>query len=499
MGERMTVLLYILGVILFLAAIGLSIGLHEIGHLVPAKNFGVKVTDYMIGFGPTLVSFKRGETRYGIKLLPLGGFIAMPGMYPPKEATHTRAQDVPNEKTVQGIVREAAKKRHANLNLTDPQQPVVTDTREDGTPRKGRLFENTLADAREFSNRGIEPGEEHRTFYALNLPKRLVVMFGGPFMNLLLGIAILALVLLGIGVPGPSTTVATVVECAVPASEAQARQAAGNDDCKPDDQLTPAWETGIEPGDTILEIGGTPVESWDHMTEQIRAAAGTTVPIKLERDGQVITKDVPIITSERPKTDENGVPIVNSDGIPETEQAGFLGVSPTQELAPIPVSEFPGTVWSSITQTFTALFHLPQRLVEIGQIAISGGDRPADGPIGVVGIGRVAGEIVSTDLFDVVDKVQLGLSLVASLNFFLFAFNLVPLLPLDGGHIAVALYEGARRRINLARGRGIVGPFDTARLLPLTYGVVGVMLVMTFLLLYVDLFNPITLRDLFGG
>ena len=178
----MTVLLYILGVILFLAAIGLSIGLHEIGHLVPAKKFGVKVTDYMIGFGPTLVSFKRGETRYGIKLLPLGGFIAMPGMYPPKEATHTRAQDVPNEKTVQGIVREAAKKRHANLNLTDPQQPVVTDTREDGTPRKGRLFENTLADAREFSNRGIEPGEEHRTFYALNLPKRLVVMFGGPFM-----------------------------------------------------------------------------------------------------------------------------------------------------------------------------------------------------------------------------------------------------------------------------------------------------------------------------
>ncbi|WP_293847964.1 RIP metalloprotease [uncultured Brevibacterium sp.] len=503
----MTILLYILGVILFLAAIGLSIGLHEIGHLVPAKKFGVKVTDYMIGFGPTLVSFKRGETRYGIKLLPLGGFIAMPGMYPPKEATHTRAQDVPDEKTVRGIVREAAKKRHANQELADSQtqnpadsqQPVVTDTRQDGTPRKGRLFENTLADAREFSNRGIEPGEEHRTFYALNLPKRLVVMFGGPFMNLLLGIGILALVLLGIGVPGPSTTVATVVECAVPASEAQARQAAGNDDCTPKDQLTPAWETGIKPGDKILEIGGTPVESWDHMTEQIRAAAGTTVPIKLERDGQVITKDVPIITSERPKTDENGSPITRADGTPETEQAGFLGVSPTQELTPIPVSEFPGTVWSSITQTFSALFHLPQRLVEIGQIAINGGDRPADGPIGVVGIGRVAGEIVSTDLFDVVDKIQLGLSLVASLNFFLFAFNLVPLLPLDGGHIAVALYEGARRRINLARGRGIVGPFDTARLLPLTYGVVGVMLVMTLLLLYVDLFNPITLRDLFGG
>lgn len=488
----MTIVLYILGVLLFLAAIGLSIGLHELGHLVPAKKFGVKVTDYMIGFGPTIVSFKRGETRYGIKLLPLGGFIAMPGMYPPKEATHTRAEDVKGENTVTGIVTTAANKRRT-------QAPVITDTRPDGTRRKGRLFEQTLTDARDYSNRGIAPGEEHRTFYALNLPKRLVVMFGGPVMNLVLGTVILAIVFLAIGVPGPSTTVATVVECAVPASEAQARQAAGNTNCAPGDPQTPAWQTGIQPGDKITAINGQQVTDWQQLTDLIRQSAGTTVPIEIARGDQTVVKDVPIITSERPALNSDGSPVMNADGTPVTTQAGFLGVSPTQEFAPMPLAEFPGAVGQSIAQTFNALIHLPERLVQTGEIALSGGERPADGPIGVVGIGRVAGEIVSTDLFNFVDKVQLGLSLVASLNFFLFAFNLVPLLPLDGGHIAVALYEGVRRRINLARGRGIVGPFDTARLLPLTYGIVGIMLVMTVLLVYVDIFNPIRLSDLFGG
>ena len=133
------------------------------------------------------------------------------------------------------------------------------------------------------------------------------------------------------------------------------------------------------------------------------------------------------------------------------------------------------------------------KLVDIGKVAVGGAERDPNGPMGMVGVGRVAGEIVSAEAFEVVDKVQLGLSLAASLNLFLFAFNMVPLLPLDGGHIAVALYEGARRRINLSRRRGLIGPFDTAKLLPLTYGVVGVLLCMTVLLVYVDIVKPVRL------
>ena len=89
----MTVVLYIVGIVLFLIGISISIGLHELGHLTPAKKFGVKVTHYMVGFGPTVFSFRRGETEYGIKALPLGGFIAMPGMYPPLKATTRRADE----------------------------------------------------------------------------------------------------------------------------------------------------------------------------------------------------------------------------------------------------------------------------------------------------------------------------------------------------------------------------------------------------------------------
>lgn len=146
----MTVVLYIVGIVLFLIGISISIGLHELGHLVPAKKFGVKVTHYMVGFGPTVFSFRRGETEYGIKALPLGGFIAMPGMYPPLVATTRRAG------------RTAAETERNDVGtIGDEQGPSDLATEAPRRPRKqrrGRLFENTMADARDFSNQEIEPG-----------------------------------------------------------------------------------------------------------------------------------------------------------------------------------------------------------------------------------------------------------------------------------------------------------------------------------------------------
>lgn len=496
----MTVVLYIVGIILFLIGISISIGLHELGHLIPAKKFGVKVTHYMVGFGPTVFSFCRGETEYGIKALPLGGFIAMPGMYPPLKATTHRAE------AGSGGVAENAADTAGDDHLGDgpvegtANADVATDVPlRPRKQRRGRLFENTMADARDFSNQEIEPGEEHRTFYALNVPKRLVVMFSGPLVNLVLGIIIIGISLIGIGITTPTTTVQTVVECAVPASEAAQRPADQKKSCQDDDPLTPAWEAGIKPGDDITSVAGVSTDTWDELSSVIKDHAGERVDVEFTRDGATQSVTVPIIAHESARVDDKGQPVMNADGTPQTVTEGFFGVGPVQERQPLPLSEFPGAVWDQVTGVFHAIVTLPVKLVDIAEVATGSKERDAEGLVGMVGVGRIAGEIVSTDQLQIADKAQVGLGMLGSLNIFLFAFNMIPLLPLDGGHIAVGLYEGARRQINKIRGRGKIGPFDTARLLPLTYVVIGLMLCMTALLVYVDLVKPVTLDAIFNS
>ncbi|HLU64595.1 MAG TPA: site-2 protease family protein, partial [Protaetiibacter sp.] len=159
-----TVLLYVLGVVVVAVGLVVSIGLHELGHLIPAKRFGVKVGQFMIGFGPTLFSRRRGETEYGVKLVPLGGYISMAGMYPP--------------------AREGEAARTASTGF----------------------FHTLVQDAREQSAATIAPGDEERVFYRLPVAKRIVVMLGGPAMNLLIAIVLYAVVLCGFGVYQYSTT-----------------------------------------------------------------------------------------------------------------------------------------------------------------------------------------------------------------------------------------------------------------------------------------------------
>ncbi|GAA1852760.1 M50 family metallopeptidase [Brevibacterium marinum] len=516
----MTVVLYIIGIVLFLVGISISIGLHELGHLTPAKKFGVKVTHYMVGFGPTVFSFRRGETEYGIKALPLGGFIAMPGMYPPVGATKKRVGASSETGASAGDLDEAGASGEAGAfgeagaSVESGSSGEARAARESGDvdagvateashrprqQRRGRLFENTMADARDFSNQEIEPGEEHRTFYALNVPKRLVVMFAGPVVNLVLGIIIMAISLIGIGVMAPTTTVQTVVECAVPASEAAQRPADQKESCQENDPLTPAWEAGIKPGDDITSVAGISTDGWDELSSVIKDHAGERVDVEFTRDGEAHSVSVPIIAHERAVVDDRGEPQMNADGTPQTVTEGFFGVGPVQERRPLPLDEFPGAVWDQVSGVFHAIVTLPVKLVDIAEVATGSKERDAEGLVGMVGVGRIAGEIVSTDQLQIVEKAQVGLGMLGSLNIFLFAFNMIPLLPLDGGHIAVGLYEGARRQINRFRGRGKIGPFDTARLLPLTYVVIGLMLCMTALLVYVDLVKPVTLDAIFNS
>ncbi len=433
---------FLVGVLVLVVGLVVSIALHEVGHLVPAKRFGVKVSEYFVGFGPTLWSRRRGETEYGLKAVPLGGYVRMVGMYP-------------------------------------PARPGVA-------PRRRRDGRATLVEeAREYSLAEVRPGEEDRTFYSLSVPKKLVVMLGGPVMNLVIAVVLLAVVLVGFGAPAYTSTLGNVQEC-LPEDPAAT-------ECAATDAAAPGAEAGLRPGDTVLSWDGRPVEDWDDVRAAIAAAGTRPVSVVVERDDRERTVTVTAALSERPVVVDGEV-LTDDAGEPVTEAQPFVGIGPTAALVRQPVTAVPGRVADAVGATVGVVLTLPQRIVDIAQAAF--GEEERDGSVvGLVGVGRWAGEIASIESasYGVVERTADLLGLLASLNLALFVFNLIPLLPLDGGHIAGALWEGLRRRVAAWRHRPDPGPVDVARLLPLTYVVVVGMVGMSLLLAYADIVRPVTL------
>lgn len=444
-------LLFALGVLVIAAGLALSIALHEIGHLVPAKLFGVRVTQYMIGFGPTVVSRTRGETEYGLKAIPLGGYIRMIGMYPPHKG--------------------------------EPEGTI----REDSTGLLQQMTEMS-EDAKAYESAQYGPEDAHRTFVALSVPKKLVVMLGGPTMNLLISVLLMVVLVSGIGLPSVTPTVQSVSECVVPADAPADVSCEGQ-------PPAPALEAGIRPGDVLREIDGAPITRWEDVTEAVRAADDRTIEVVVERDGREIPLEATLVIDARPVLDQDGAAVRDADGRLVTEEVGFLGVAGTPDLVPQSPTEVPAMAWDAFVRTGQIVVTLPVRLYEVAQAAFGSAERDPDGPLGVVGVSRLAGEVASADEpgFELREKVGTMISMLASLNMALFVFNLVPLLPLDGGHVAGALLEGIRRRIARLRVRPDPGPVDMSRMLPLTNAVALVFIVMTLLLLYADIVKPITL------
>jgi membrane-associated protease RseP (regulator of RpoE activity) len=408
---------YLLGVVLFALAIVISVGLHETGHMATAKMFGMKVTRYFIGFGPTLFSFRRGETEYGLKAIPAGAFVKIVGMTPQDD-------DVP-------------------------------------------------------------PGEEHRAMWRYPVWKRTIVLAAGSITHFLLAIFIIYGIILVTGKQNPAyadpnaAAYVDIQECVVPENESRA--------CLPTDPVAPGKLAGLQDGDKIVKLGGAAVPTYDSLFEAIRASRPGPVTVEYERAGELRSAEVTLASVLRNKDPENP----DSEVVSVAALGVAKGLPPGETMAvPVGAIEAVGLTGSAMGNAVVAVGEavkkFPEKIPKLWT-AITGGERDQDTPISVVGASRLGGETFERG------EIAWWFQLLAMLNLFVGIFNLLPLLPLDGGHIAIAWFEKLRTWIYAALRKPDPGRVDYLKLMPVTYFVILVFGGITLLTFAADIVNPIRL------
>ncbi len=425
-------MLYALGVIAFALGLVLSIALHEIGHMVPAKKFGVRVTQYMVGFGPTVWSKHKGDTEYGLKAIPMGGYIRMIGMVPPRQ-----------------------------------------DGKRSRWPRR---MADLVEDFRATSRTEVTDTDGKRQFYRLTPGKKMIVMLGGPTMNLLIFLVITIILYGLIGAKGPTTTVADISKCVVPATFA------GNA-CPADAPNAPAAGV-LQAGDKFLAINGVQIKKWSEAVTIIEASANKPTNLTVRRAGQVVQLTI--------------TPVENTkfvDATSErTKRAGFIGVGTKLDYFPQSPTQIGSIVWQRLTLSVDALKQFPAKIGSLFGTVFEGKPRDRAGAVGVIGLGRIGGEIAQSGNIATLDKVSTLFDLLAGVNLLLFLFNLLPLLPLDGGHVAGAIVEAIRRGIARLRKKPRQIFVDVAQLVPVMYVVASVLIVLSVLIMYADIVKPISIN-----
>lgn len=419
-------LAYITGIVLFALAILISVSLHEAGHMLTAKAFGIKVTRFFVGFGPTLWSFRKGETEYGVKGVPLGGFVKITGMTPLEEEEE------------------------------------------------------------------VEEKDRHRVFWRKPLWQRTIVLAAGSITHFVLGFVALWILVsfVGVGVNPAYAEAATeaqeevIVEVS-PCVETSDPATGTQGDC-PDGQIEgPAAAAGIENDDKIVNVGGTAISDWDSLIAAVSdLTPGRQVGYVVDRDGQTVQGAITPYAAEAENEDGTtetvarlGVYVYVDPAIPY-EAAGTGAVAGVGESFTVTGDMF--------KETFIALGQLPSKIPPLWD-SIWGGERGDDTPVSVVGASRLGGEMVQYEQW------AMFFMLLVVLNYFIGIFNLLPLLPMDGGHIAIAWYEKARSWLASKRGRPDPGRVDYMKLMPLTYAVIVLLGGFMLLTITADIVNPITI------
>ena len=431
-------MLYAIGLLGAIFAIALSIVLHELGHFIPARLFGVKVSQFMVGFGPTLYSRRGKKTNIevGVKAIPFGGYIRMIGMIPP---------------------------------------PPIEDK-----DKKRNFWQKIIKDSRDASWREGDPTRKENTFYALPAWKKVIIMMGGPFMNLVICVCLLSIIYVGIGIPKTSNIVADTSAC-IPITSVQDEPKTAIDYshkvCSPGVHLAPSIVAGLRMNDKILSINGILTPTWIKTSDTIHNLPDQLTTFVIERDGKPLTTPVQLSHTYT----VNGV------------KWGYLGVVAGEGNVSQPWSVLPLVLKSMTVGSVQRLFNLPVGVYKATQATLTGKARPVDSPVSVVGISRISGQIAALPKESNVSKIRSLLNLIAGVNLFLFLFNLLPILPLDGGHVAGAIWESIRRRISLLRKKMDPGPVDVSKMAPVAF-VFGMALILVSLVItFSDIFNPIHL------
>jgi membrane-associated protease RseP (regulator of RpoE activity) len=377
-------------------AVVLMIMIHELGHFLTAKWGGMKVTEYFLGFGPRLWSVRKGETEYGVKALPLGGYVRIVGMH----------------------------------NLDE-----------------------------------VDPVDEPRTYRQKSYPRRLSVAVAGSFMHFVMAFLLLWSLHSVVGFVQPDNRIGEISK--LPTGQ------------------SPAQESGLRPGDKIVAVDGKPLRSWDELPPYIQTHPGRPVTFVIERSGQRLTLVVTPIDRSKIK--------IKGDTRTFDKPTGFIGISPHLRVVkdgPVEsIGKSAGDIGALSKQTFGFFGHLFSfhGLKEYGQqlTAQPGETKPAaDQPrlLSPVGLARVANQVANNGIRDV-------LVLLVSINIFVGILNMFPMLPFDGGHVAIATYEAIVSKIK--KRRHFV---DVTKLLPFTYMVFLVLMFLAVTSLYLDIARPLNLQ-----